>query len=439
MMTTNKPTVLVSSTIYDFADLRSALKHWLAERGFDAMLSEFNDFPKQLDDNSYESCINAISKADYFILLIGARVGGWYNETQRVSITRMEYKYALESFKRSGRPRLAIFVRQNLWDIREDRKALEALLETDHREFRELPAAVNSKLAGHSSRFVNDAETIFDFLREVGQIEQMKAATRGKAEFPKANWIHLFSSFADIVDALRIAFGIHKNTDQLLLLENLRTELMRNLSHLLYKDKENGDLSPKSDLGKPAADSIVGGVDGQSIMPACYIGGLVIFRVFTMNVPLRLSTIFIQQAMETGIFMRYSPQSGKYENTLAHTALSELLSLIESSQRTQSITEQQIQPFAEKFREISKRNSEVPVRNWDLGIACSEVRVFERMTNLHVALLKWISGDASGLSGLGPWSLSPYPIEADKIKRSQISVEEASSWVFPPKNKDAGS
>ena len=40
----NKPKIFISSTIYDFQDLRSALKYWFKEYGYEARLSEYNDF-----------------------------------------------------------------------------------------------------------------------------------------------------------------------------------------------------------------------------------------------------------------------------------------------------------------------------------------------------------------------------------------------------------
>ncbi|MBI3797446.1 MAG: DUF4062 domain-containing protein [Deltaproteobacteria bacterium] len=52
-----KPKVFVSSTIYDFHDLRSALKLWLEEYGYEVLMSDFNDFPQLPDKNSYESCL----------------------------------------------------------------------------------------------------------------------------------------------------------------------------------------------------------------------------------------------------------------------------------------------------------------------------------------------------------------------------------------------
>lgn len=95
-MSLSKPVIYISSTIYDFQDLRSALKFWLEELGYEVMLSDFNDFTKPLETNSYEACLRAIARADYFILLMGARVGGFYDAVNNISITRMEYRTAYE-------------------------------------------------------------------------------------------------------------------------------------------------------------------------------------------------------------------------------------------------------------------------------------------------------------------------------------------------------
>lgn len=94
----SKPKIFVSSTIYDFVDLRSALKYWLNEMGFEVFMSEYNDFRKDSSDNSYNACLNAIKECDYYILLIGSRVGGLYSESPKVSITQKEYQTASKLF-----------------------------------------------------------------------------------------------------------------------------------------------------------------------------------------------------------------------------------------------------------------------------------------------------------------------------------------------------
>ena len=106
----DRPTIFLSSTIYDFRDLRSAIKDHLERNGCRVLASEFNDFTKPLDKHSYEACLATIEQADFFLLLIGTRVGGWYDEAKRVSITQQEYRtaYALATV---GRLRLLSFVR----------------------------------------------------------------------------------------------------------------------------------------------------------------------------------------------------------------------------------------------------------------------------------------------------------------------------------------
>src|SRR2546423_1208990 len=96
-----RPRIFVCSTIYDFSDLRSALKFYLESLGCEVYLSEYNDFPKPLDVNSYEACLATIQRAHYFILLIGDRYGGIFEPAGKaddaalpISITRQEYRTA---------------------------------------------------------------------------------------------------------------------------------------------------------------------------------------------------------------------------------------------------------------------------------------------------------------------------------------------------------
>ena len=328
MSVLTNPTVLVSSTIYDLSDLRSALKYWLSELGYEVMLSEHNDFPKALDENSYESCLNAIKKADFFILLIGARTGGWFDEKKHVSITRMEYREALKSFQQTGRPKLAIFVRQNLWDIREDRTALRKYISEDHAKLRELDVVAKDKLINHPSKFANDVDAAFDFLHEIGQIEQMKAAICGSGDLPKANWIHLFSQFGDIAAALRVAFGVTTHVERKILSENLKQELLQNLCHIMRKS-EKSKVIPISYLGTSILDKVTLRYEGSSLLESGDFTRLSLFLLYASSIPNQLSRLFVEQAVRSGIFMEFDPATGQYKATKSHHALLELLKLMD--------------------------------------------------------------------------------------------------------------
>ncbi len=71
-MAGTRPRIFISSTVYDFRDLRSALKFWLEEFGYEVLLSEANDFPQNPSDGSYDSCLDVIDGCDYFVLLVGS-------------------------------------------------------------------------------------------------------------------------------------------------------------------------------------------------------------------------------------------------------------------------------------------------------------------------------------------------------------------------------
>ncbi len=94
---------------------------------FTTQLSEYNDFIKDTTQNSYDACIDAVRQCDYFILLIGSRKGGMYPE-ENISITRKEYRTAYQLAKEGKIKKIIILIRQSVWEVKEDRKALHRLL-----------------------------------------------------------------------------------------------------------------------------------------------------------------------------------------------------------------------------------------------------------------------------------------------------------------------
>lgn len=192
----HRPTFFISSTIYDFRDLRSALKFYLEEQGCKVLASEYNDFEKPLDSHSYEACLRAIHAADYFILLIGSRVGGWYDKANEISITRREYREAY-SLHQAGKLKLLNFVRSDVWQAKDDRRELANYLETC-----ELDGETRSAIARHPSKSASNPDFLIKFIKEVGRNEETSLAVKGQGAAPSGNWIHVFSGFRDIADVL---------------------------------------------------------------------------------------------------------------------------------------------------------------------------------------------------------------------------------------------
>lgn len=239
-MANRKPRIIISSTIHDFRDLRSALRHWLQELGYDVQLSEYNDFVKDLDQNSYDACLDAVRRSDIYILLVGSRVGGWFNKHEQISITRAEYQAAYEEFM-NKRIQMALFVRREVWDIREDRRSLARYLE--HEQKINLEPHLNRGILNHRSSHVNDAESIFSFLTEIARTDDMKnSLSDPTAERPRGNWVHTFTDFRDITDALKPVLVGPVDIGQAVAAENIKLELQDIFISLL--EKHNGKIRP---------------------------------------------------------------------------------------------------------------------------------------------------------------------------------------------------
>ena len=68
--------IFVSSTCYDLSIIRSQLKSFIENMGYEAVLSEYNDIFYDPQDHTHESCVKEIANSDVVILIIGSRFGG---------------------------------------------------------------------------------------------------------------------------------------------------------------------------------------------------------------------------------------------------------------------------------------------------------------------------------------------------------------------------
>lgn len=225
----DRPTIFLSSTIYDFRDMRSAIKNHLEENGCRVLASEFNDFTKPLDRHSYQACLDTIKQADIFLLLIGTRVGGWHDEPGRVSITQQEYRTAYQ-LAQVGKIRLLTFVRSDVWNHRQSTKELQKHLSG----LSEVDDSLRQRISRYPTAFASDSDFIVSFIDEVSRNKETSDATKGKGVMPIGNWIHPFTGFSDIRDVLDplILNGLSvKNAAGRKALQNRLLALLRDVLH----------------------------------------------------------------------------------------------------------------------------------------------------------------------------------------------------------------
>ena len=224
-----RPTFFISSTIYDFRDVRSALKFFLEEQGCKVLASEFNDFQKDLDVHSYEACLRTIHSADYFVLLIGGRVGGWYDKPNKVSITQREYREAYK-LQTAGKLKLLNLVRADVWQARADRQQLAKFL-----EMTTLDPTTKRSISNHPTSLLSDADFIISFIEEVARNEETKVAITGGGIAPTGNWIHTFATFRDVADVLHGQVFASTPVEDMTTKRLLRRELRDIVGQCLFK------------------------------------------------------------------------------------------------------------------------------------------------------------------------------------------------------------
>ncbi|HTQ13451.1 MAG TPA: DUF4062 domain-containing protein [Rhizomicrobium sp.] len=304
-----KPTVFLSSTIYDFRDLRSALKYYLEQQGCEVLASEFNDFRKPLDAHSYDACLAALDRANYFVLLIGSRVGGWYDSANKVSITQQEYRCAYELHKK-GRLNILTFVRSEVWQMREDRKALERYLAELNKEESE-----KSDILAYPNKFATDARFISAFIDEVGRNNETKTAIATGGARPTGNWIHVFREFSEIIGAVQPLIFAGLPADEAAFRTALEGELLEILATVMFRHKDKA-LNPIGALmrmkercpitERPEPGSFMSLPTAEWDHYSTTMIGLLGKDIPTMILP---------QALTSSTFLQFDPADGMFRET----------------------------------------------------------------------------------------------------------------------------
>ncbi len=290
----SRPRVFISSTIHDFRDLRSALKYWLEELGFEVALSEFTDFPRRPDDATFDSCFQAIDDSDYYVLMIGARVGSEYEP--RVSVTRAEFRRALER-AREGKLKLALFVRTDVKSkLRERRAAAETMR----------GAGIDpSEIASSLER----ADEIQSFVDEV----EATGPPGPRPHSAGSTWLYEFSSFGELADALRQTLRITGSIRRQAVLANLKLEIERDVGRVSTNNR--GTPSPQHVLVEKLRREVE--LTPQnfehefkfSYEQAVRLG--MFFLGGYSTVP--LSTVALGDCIRSGEFLEYDPIAGQME------------------------------------------------------------------------------------------------------------------------------
>jgi hypothetical protein len=162
MTISHPPSVFVSSTCYDLAQVRQDLRLFIESLGMVPILSEFPSFPVDPNLDAIENCLARVKeKADIFVLIVGGKYGSQTENGK--SVTNLEYLEA----KARGIP-LYVFVQKHILTAQSDWK---------------------NNRSGDFSKIV-DSSKLFEFVELL--YDPMEK-----------NWVFPFESAQDIIGTLR--------------------------------------------------------------------------------------------------------------------------------------------------------------------------------------------------------------------------------------------
>lgn len=326
-----QPKIFVSSTILDFEDLRSALKYYLSEFKYDVQMSEYPNFNVSADKSTFDACIKNLETCDYFILLIGYRRGNWY-KNNKISITHHEYRKAKELIE-SGHPlRIISFIRKPLYILRNEQK-----------EFIEHVKMIDEKLKINiPSSIIDDPEYIYKFIDEVSQ-----GIIFPGSDSPSNNWIYDFTTFEDILVALKHTFHIDESLTEKKIKSLFIYELKQNkkkfeiIHHKTKLDDYKNILDiPKVNLFHVVAENYSKYVVNErgfiktppdsNMFPGEELVWLFNYVLLEpMNKNLRnLQTRILQRVVDDGLYLQYNVDSASFSHDYFSTVLEKLFEMI---------------------------------------------------------------------------------------------------------------
>jgi hypothetical protein len=416
-----RPTFFISSTIHDFQDIRSALKFYLEEQGCKVLASEFNDFTKPLDRHSYDACLSSINEADYFVLLIGTRVGGWYDEGARVSITQREYREAYE-LQRSGKLKLLSFVRSSVWQVREDRRELENFL-------KELPldVALRKTITNFPSKFASDAEFLSGFIAQVGRNRETKLAVQGGGVAPAGNWLHVFEGFKDIVDVLQGQLFLATPIEDLTLRRLLRRELRDIVAQCLVKFKAGAVYSPRTSIDRFHQECPLSLEGRQREFTTVSVKRWNLLSTLAFHLlSLQLHPVVLPQAISSSTFLEFELATDSYKETLAYEALLALQNEVRRFNRANTTDTLQV-VFKYAPANYPRRSDTIDIETTELAAFLHLLDRWANVIEISRSLLQYLEGAKFEMPSLRPDS--PVQGMQEQLEEERPTASEVDEYL----------
>lgn len=382
------PKVFLSSTIRDLGDLRSAIKYWLEENGFEVLASEWPDFPYPLDRDVVAAALAPIDDCDYYVLLVGARVGELIKD-EGISMTRAEFRRARTRRRASGRPQMLHLVRRDIYEARRARRPTEASEE--------------------------EWAAIVSFLEEISQ----------EGESGDPNWLRKFDSFRDVVDVLRATMRVSGPLVRRALEANLIWELKENTRELL--DFTKSGLQPHA-LWFPSDLTLPSGIDQPLRVEWQTAFGMFRFRLTFPRSGAQI-TPALEESINSGRFLDYDAPTSSYIVGPLQRCLLELRLQTQSLRGISSTasTDQTIAADTTELADAARQRRPAEITAFTARMLYAAWSATMNVLRLNRAVYRALIG----IDGVELPQLSPLyaPDEESKMKAEEVTEQDAELWL----------
>ena len=400
--------VFLSSTILDFRDLRSALRFWLEELGYEVLMSEVSDFERRPDSSTFDACFEAIHYCDFYILLVGERYGSIFQDG--ISVTHQEFRVAT-SLANEQRIAIIPFVRKSIWQ----------------------EAEAAAAFGGGGTVRAADAQSAEQLARILAFVQELKSTTIADGRQASAGnlWIYTFDAFADIVAALRIALRANTDVSAQRLLANLKKEIESNIAGVV--SKYQGLPFPfYGPLQLPAvrdALRVTVQEQGTTRRVDAGIGRSLALSLLMAEKFMRLEVEVLQETIRSGEFLRFDPQSRTFSET---AELRVMRQLDEEIGRLREMAELSARP---PFSEMSERilaevhagASAVDIPAEYLLLSSIVLQACETMARLLVAIHRWIE---TGVMEAPELDAESFDVESLRRLNHELAVsDDVAIWL----------
>lgn len=375
--------VFVSSTIADFIDMRSALHYWLGERGCEVLASEISAFKTSGAESAIEACLNNVRRADYVVVLVGDRGGGWADEGQGVTVTLAEYRAAREA-QRTRPVGISVFVREGVWNA--------------------------WRAKGKKSKTSAKWRGVFKLLDEV-------------AGMPDGAFVRPFDRFEQVAQWLTTNMGLPEQLPLLALRTNLRLELERNLSSILLMDGAGRAQQPISQ----ARYSYRGAADESSRYTVEALKQLRFTYLFLMPWGANIQMRALEAALDAGLFLELDHGTGSYRTSLGNRALQDLRDATERYRWAQEHRKGETIAIVDAFKGMA--GLEVELGNETMILVFALFDALENIINLSGGLWHALRGDLSKLKAVSLNGRSPSERTNMENQKLRPSGEEVVEWL----------